>query len=138
MKELFRQLLACTMALFVLVSSMSFTIDMHFCGDRLVDFSLMEADNCGMLGMPGVSDGVSMITMEMGCCTDLQFTLEGQDELKTSFDNLSLEQQVFLASYYHSYLQLFTDRPGDILPHDDYPPPKIVRDIHVLHETYLI
>ena len=138
MKELFRQLLACTMALMVLFSSMSFTIDMHFCGDTLVDLSLMEADNCGMSSMMGVSDTDSMMTTEMGCCTDLQVTLEGQDELKISIDNLSLEQQVFLASYYYSYLQLFDTQPGEITPFDGYPPPIIIKDIYILHETYLI
>lgn len=138
MRELFRQLLACTMAFIVLFSSMSFTVDMHFCGDNLVDLSLIEADNCGMLSMPGMSESDSMLMSDMGCCTDLQVTLEGQDELKISFDKLSLEQQVFLASYYHSYQQLFNTQPGVIIPFDGYPPPLIVRDIYILHETYLI
>lgn len=138
MKELFHQLLAFTMALLVLFSSMSFTVDMHFCGDNLVDLSLIEADNCGMSSMPGMSESDLMLIDEMSCCTDLQVTLEGQDELKISFDQLSLEQQVFLASYYHSYLQLFNTESGIIAPFDGYPPPIIVKDIHILHETYLI
>ena len=138
MKELIRQFLACTMALLVLVSSMSFTVDMHFCGGNLVDLSLTEADDCGMKAMPGMTE-IDMEFMDlMACCTDLQITMEGQDELKISFEDLSLNQQVFLTSYYYSALNLFDDQSGEIVPFDGYPPPILIRDIYILHETYLI
>ncbi len=138
MKELFRRLLAYSMALIVLFSSMSFTVDMHFCGDSLVDLSLIEADNCAMASMPGMSENDRMLMDEMGCCTDLEITLEGQDELKISFDDLSLEQQVFLSSYYQSYLQLFNTQSGVKASFDGYPPPIIIKDICILYETFLI
>ncbi len=126
------------MALLVLFSSMSFTIDMHYCGDKLVDFSLLEADKCAMSAMSAMSETDKMLTSQNGCCTDLEFTLEGQDELNISFDQISLEQQIFLISYFHSYLQLFNTQSGAIVPFDGYPPPDIIKDIYILHETYLI
>ncbi|MGB5693199.1 MAG: hypothetical protein WBM43_11390 [Flavobacteriaceae bacterium] len=126
------------MALLVLFSSMSFTVDMHFCGDNLVDLSLIKADKCAMSVLSESSEMDLMMTSEMGCCTDLQVILEGQDELKISFDKLSLKQQVFLASYFQSYVQLLNTTSGTIVPFDGYPPPLIVRDIYILHETYLI
>lgn len=37
------------MAFVVMFTTMSFTVDMHFCGDSLVDFSLFaKAESCGM------------------------------------------------------------------------------------------
>ena len=82
------------MAFVVLLTTMSFTVDMHYCGDSLVDFSIFtEAESCGMeKAQPTEScDNPSMT--EKDCCTDQQLVKEGNQDLKISFDKLTKEEQ---------------------------------------------
>lgn len=121
------------MALLVLFSTMSFTVDKHFCGSYLVDQAVFsEAEDCGM-EHPAEGE----MTAEDGC-RDQKVSVEGQKDLKLSFYDLDLPQQVFLASFTWSYVELFEELPQQFIPFSDYSPPLLVRDFQVLHETFLI
>ena len=125
------------MAFVVLLSTMSFTVDMHYCGDTLVDTAIFhKATNCGMDMENPSSEGCAITKSD--CCNDKQIVVDGQDELKISFDTLTLEQQIFVATFIHSYLNLFEGQNETIVPFKDYNPPFLIRDIQKLHETYLI
>ncbi|RIV49150.1 hypothetical protein D2V93_14565 [Flagellimonas taeanensis] len=116
------------MALLVLVSTVSWTVDKHICMGRVMDISFFaHADDCGM-GMD----------METSCCDDESFTVQGQDDLKMSFDNFSLDQQLFLVSFVHSYFYLFEGEAEETSAFVDYSPPPLIRDVQVLHQTFLI
>ena len=43
MREVFRKIASVSVALLVLFSTMSFSVDMHYCGDHLVDFSFSDS-----------------------------------------------------------------------------------------------
>lgn len=120
------------MALLVLFSTMSFTVDKHFCGEILVDQAVFsEAKTCGMHSdMPA--------SAEDECCDEEKIFVEGQKELKISFDDLDLEKQVFLASFTWSYSELFEGEAQAETPFFHYEPPLLVYDIHLLDETFLI
>ena len=120
------------MALLVLFSTVSFTVDKHFCGEILVDQAVFsEAKTCGMHGhMPA--------STEDKCCDEEKVVVEGQKELKISFDDLDLDQQVFLASFTYSYANLFEGDAQAQTPFFHYKPPLLVYDIHLLDETFLI
>jgi hypothetical protein len=120
------------MALLVLFSTVSFTVDKHFCGEILVDQAVFsEAKTCGMhADMPASS--------EDDCCDEEKVLVEGQKELKISFDDLDLEQQVFLAAFTYSYLDLFIGGAQAETPFLHYTSPLLVYDIHLLDETFLI
>ncbi len=83
------------MAFVVLFSTMSFTIDMHYCGDTLVDTSIFtKAKTCGMeMQKPKAISDCSI--MKKNCCTEEQIIIEGQDELKISFNELSFRPTTF-------------------------------------------
>lgn len=133
MKKLFQNSASLAMALLVLFSTMSFTVDKHFCGKVLVDQAVFsEAKTCGM------HSGADPSAMEDTCCDEQQISVEGQKELKISFDDLDFEQQVFLSSFSYSYLELFNGEPQQDIPFIHYTPPLLVYDIHMLDETYLI
>ncbi len=140
MKETLRQIVSVTMALLVLFSTMSFTVDMHYCGDHLVDFSFSEkVDTCMMKSeMSKSSNECAVMEMEMDCCTDLEIVLEGQDDLKISFDQLTLEQQNFVSAYLYSYVNLFKGDDIGIISFKEYSPPLLIRDIQILDQTFLI
>ena len=126
------------MAFMVLLSTMSFTVGMHYCGDQLVDFSLFEAvDNCAMKAPASKSSGECAL-MKMDCCTDVEIVMEGQDDLKISFDQLTFEHQAFITTFVYSYINLFEGLDENNIPFKEYAPPPLIRDVQVLDQTFLI
>ena len=138
MKEKIRKISAILMSAMVLLSTMSFTVDMHYCGDKLVDMAFFkEAKNCGMEQMkPTKECGDKM--EKKSCCTDKQIMIEGEDDLKDSPVNLTIEQQVFLASFVYSYYNLLQPADAPSNSFAGHPPPLIEKDYQVLYETFLI
>lgn len=125
------------MALVVLFTTMSFTIDMHYCGNTLVEAAIFhKAKGCGM-EMQKPSTKSCSITLK-NCCTDKQMIFDGHDELQLSFNTLSFEQQQFLASFIYTYINLFEGVEEEVNSYRDYIPPLVVREIYKLDETYLI
>ncbi|RNC85088.1 MAG: hypothetical protein ED556_11015 [Winogradskyella sp.] len=117
----------------VLLSTFSFTIEKHYCGDRLVDVALFsEVDGCGM-EMDKLPD------LKKSCCKNEVDLIEGQDEITIkAFDDLEDIQQQVLFAYIYSYFNLYESLPKKVIPHKDYSPPLLISDIQVLNETYLI
>lgn len=121
----------------MLFVTMSFTVDMHYCGDSLVDFSLIQnAHTCGMEERHAPNCEIEI--SEKSCCTDKQIIIEGQDELQISIDKITVGQQVFVATLFYTYINPFEGLDKSIHLYRDYKPPILIRDIHKLHETYLI
>lgn len=128
------------MAFIVLFSTMSFAVDMHYCGDHLVDFSLFEkVDSCMMKsGMSTSSSECALMDMDMDCCSDIAIVVEGQDDLNVSFHQLSFDQYLFFASFIYSNLNLFEGLEQNVMPFKDYSPPPLIREIQILDQTFLI
>ena len=138
MKQFLRNSVAVGLAILVLFSTLSFTIHKHYCGETLVDTSLFaEADSCGMEAKAPAPEDRCTIQMK-NCCTDVVDVIEGQDDLKIDFYSLDFEQQVFIASFVYSYINLFESVDKETIHFKDYSPPLIVRDIHILDEVFLI
>lgn len=138
MKEMIHKISAVLMAFVVLISTMSFTMHMHYCGDTLVDTSyFVEAKTCGMEMPQPVNTSDDCSAVKKNCCTDKQLTVEGQDELKLNVE-LQLEQQLFAAVFFTSYTLLFEIPEESITVHQDYLPPPLVKKIYQLDEEYLI
>lgn len=125
------------MAFVVLFSTMSFTVDMHYCGDKLVETAIFQkAKGCGM-EMETSSTEACAITKK-NCCGEKQLSIEGQDKLQLQFDKISFEQQVFIASFVYAYSNLFEGLDKNVSSYSAYKPPLVVRQIFKLDETYLI
>ncbi|WP_144961328.1 HYC_CC_PP family protein [Gillisia sp. Hel_I_86] len=138
MKKGIQKFSSLVLALLVLVSTFSFTIDKHFCGGDLVAFSVFEhTDACGMaIQNPSSTDDCS--TLSTNCCIDSQLVLDGQDDLKTAFQNSNASKQIFAASFIYTYLNLFEGLQENVIPFRNYSPPVLVLDIQLLDQTFLI
>jgi len=135
MKEFLRNTGATLLALVMLLSTVSFTVDKHFCGKMLVDTAVFsKAHSCGM----DMGDSAFSGMEEDSCCKDQQVLVEGQDELKRSFEELDLQQQLFITSFTYSFLNLFEILPGQAVPFQDYAPPLLVTDIQLLDQVFII
>ncbi|RZN82402.1 MAG: hypothetical protein EVB11_08580 [Winogradskyella sp.] len=127
------KIFAVGLSILVLLSTFSYTVEKHYCGDRLVDVAVFsEAKGCGM-EMEAISK------LKKPCCKDVVDVIEGQDELSiASFDDLDYSVQLFISSYIYTYTSLFESLPKRIIPNKDYSPPNIVYDIQLLDEVFLI
>ena len=138
MKKAFHKITAMLMAFVVLFSTMSYTFDMHYCGDTLVETALFhKAKGCGM-EMDALPANSECSVVKKGCCSEEQITIQGQDELQLSFDNFNLEKQLFVSTFVYTYIQLFEGVENQNTGYEDYAPPLVIRQIFKLDETYLI
>ncbi len=80
----------------------------------------------------------AVMEMEMDCCSDVEVVFEGQEDLKISLDQLSFDQQLFVASFVYSYIELFEGFDENVVPFKDYSPPPLIRDVQILDQTFLI
>jgi len=110
------------MALLVLFSTFSFAIEQHYCGDELVDFAVMgHVETCGMeLLQKDTATECGQIVDD--CCTDEVLAIDGQKELKISFENLNLEQQQFVAAFVYTYIKLYALEAVEETPFKYYTP----------------
>jgi hypothetical protein len=123
-----------SLAFLVLFSTLSLTVEKHYCGTNLVDTSVFsESKKCG--GM----DASDTIYVKKPCCKDTIDLVKGQDELHTAdFETIDFKLEFTINAYLFTYIQLFESLPKQIIPHKDYSPPNLIKDIQVLDETYLI
>ena len=99
------------MALLVMLSTVSFTIESHYCGDFLVDSSFFgSVESCGMdlAQTKSTKDTLEGNT----CCNNQQISISGQNELSVSFNSLTRyrKQSIFIfriptTTYCQEYLQ---------------------------------
>ena len=123
------------MALLVFISTLSISIEKHYCGEHLVDVAIFAAsEKCGM----EEADQDSLF-MQNSCCTDVVDLVEGQDELSVEkIKELSSHQKVFVFSFAYTFSGLFEFEPQNHKPFEHYSPPNYVEDIQVLNETFII
>ncbi len=76
--------------------------------------------------------------MENHCCTNKKVSVEGQDELKISFDSFDFHQQLFITTFTFTYFDLLESLPRQIIPFKDYSPPLLVTDIQLEDQVFLI
>ncbi len=120
------------LAFLVLFSTVSFTVEKHFCGDILVDVAIFtESNKCAMEAQE--------ILMKKTCCKDEVDVIKGQDELKpSSLEDLDFNHQQFITTFTYSYVNLFLGLEKQIIPHKNYSPPNLVADIQVLDQVFII
>lgn len=124
------------MALMVLLSTVSFTLEKHFCGDELMNVSMfVKADHCGMDMEANNTDASN----KKKCCNDETEVVQDQDKLKLStFEGFHFEKQLFSTTFIYTYTNLFEGLPEQIIPHKDYFPPNLITDIQVLDQVFII
>ena len=132
-KQVLHKSFSTLLAMLVLFSTVSFTVEKHFCGDTLIDVAIFsEVHKCGM-------EMNEAVVEKKQCCKDVVEVVEGQDQLNfSSFEDLDFEQLQFITSFVYTYSNLFEGLPKQIIPHKDYSPPNLVLDIQLLNDAFLI
>jgi len=136
MKKVFQQIVSIAMVLLLLASTTFWKVEKHYCMGRLVNVSLFA--NAATCGMDTQLAAKTNIQKKNSCCSDEVVVIEGQDNLQFSFDEISSEQQFFIAAYAYSYVGLLNIFHELCIPNKQYPPPLLVKDIQVLDQVFLI
>ncbi|AUS05965.1 HYC_CC_PP family protein [Pseudotamlana carrageenivorans] len=137
MKQVTHKIMSVLMAFVVLFSTLSFTLNMHYCGDNLVETAIFhKAKGCGMEMQNPLTEGCSIT--KKNCCNDVQLLVDGQDELQLQLDKITFEQQVFIATFVYTYINLFEGLDNNVSSYEEYKPPLVIKEIFKIDETYLI
>ena len=137
MKNLLHKLFSISMALLLLLSTISWTVEKHLCMGRVMDIALFDhAEDCGMEAGLAMLDDSYQFTKH--CCDNEAFTLQGQDTLNLDIYHFDFSQQLYLISCTTFYLGLFQDSTNKNIVFDSYPPPLLAEDLNILHQVFLI
>ena len=136
MKESLHKISSIFVAFLVLFSTLSFTVDRHYCGERLVDVAVFsEASGCKMEIEEGKSDVLSF--SKKSCCKNETSMVEGNSIDQQALQNLKLQQINFVTAFVVSYNNLFVDTTQTSSLYL-YKPPIIHKDITLLFENFRI
>ncbi|WP_298953253.1 hypothetical protein [uncultured Nonlabens sp.] len=140
MKQFAHKILAIFMTCVVLFTTLSFTVDMHYCGETLVDFSFTKkAKSCGMeKAMALMADCKLPKITKKSCCTDHEVIKQGQEDLRLSLDKIAFNHPFFIAPFTYSYIIVSDSTTLLEVPLIPYSPPIPKRDVQVLHQSFLI
>lgn len=126
------------LSLIVIASTMSFTVEKHYCGETLVDVSYFgEADSCCAKSMKK-KDHQEKKSQKKGCCSNELELIQSSTFNKEKLTSFSPQEMQFLTFFTYSYINLFQEVELEKEFYKDFSPPDIVQDIQVLHETFLI
>lgn len=137
MQQAFRQILSFILALIVMTSTLSFSISKHYCSNILVDTAVIQpAKTCGMHDQN--QDKPDKHQDEKSCCDDEVKLVEGQDELKISTIDFSLElpAEITVFSLIYVFPEIYTNKPDTIF--NVYEPPEYECNLQLLHQVFLI
>lgn len=124
------------MTVVVVFSTLSFTIDMHYCENTLIEAAVFQkAKGCGMK----IDENQNSTNIKKPCCKDEVITFKGQNEFKmASIDDLRLHQQFSIISCFYTLSSIFECLPDQVISHKDYSPPNLITDIQVLDQVFII
>ncbi|QYA26674.1 hypothetical protein G3I01_14595 [Gramella sp. MT6] len=140
MKNSFRNIISLSLALLVVFSTLSFTVEKHFCGKTLVGKAVFSsAKKCSSeMHICAAEDRGHMNTKKDSCCSNKKENIDGQDELKTSsfsFDFLQFNYIIPLIFISENFLY---ELPFQEIPHKYYKPPLLFADVQVFYQVFLI
>lgn len=141
MKKIVHKILAVFMVTILMVSTTSFSIYKHFCGDNLVEVSRYTVtESCCSSEKENHSKNISteLNFSEKECCkseTEItpQITFENTKPLK-----LVKNQFFFIASYYYSFMKPIEENGSKTDHYNNFSPPKIVFNKQIQFQTFLI
>lgn len=137
MRDNLNKIVSITMAVLLLASTVSWTVDKHLCMGRVMDVAFFHnAEDCGMKAALAVLESDQKIPH---CCDDESLTIAGQDDLmNVIWDDIDIANQYFIQSFVYTYHNLLVDFFTNEQPIFESPPPRAFTSLHILYEVYLI
>lgn len=139
MKRFLTKIVSITLAFAVFFATSSFSVDMHFCCNKLVDLAVLsKATPCKDQKLDIGTTSKKCSLGQKDCCSNESFIKEANNNLKNGQFEFSTDNIVFLQTFFYTYVNLFEGLELKVVPFVNYDPPWIEKDILVLHETFLL
>ena len=138
MKFCFQHITSLLLALLVLVSTQSYSVNSHYCSNILVDKAIMKpAKKCDMHGEKTHSEQKHEHKKDE-CCDDEVEIIQGQDELKVPSLQTELPNPIFVEAFVFTFFfnTTFETEVNTTIYED--PPPLLQRDFQTLYQVFLI
>ena len=140
------------MAMLIFVSSTGFSIDLHFCKSQIKSFSLFgEAESCHQKAekehckkqqkpcQAAQSNPDELGKCDKNCCSNKTIKVESNDEAKKlQSAELSQKRVKFLTAFLQVFLLKKIDLSKIIVPHLNYIPPLLNKNIPILIQSFLL
>jgi hypothetical protein len=141
MKDFIHKILSTILSLILVFSTLSFTVEKHECGGKITDVSIFSSpDKCSpLMEMEGIetSSSKELSFNKHQCCKDL--TQIVQSNLVVEKSTKCFEIQVLkIVTPFEISIKLFEGLAENVIPFQYYIPQKIITDIPVLFQTFLI
>ncbi len=130
------KILALILAVIVLFSSFSFTIEKHICLDEVTVSSHGNTDSHCEMDFGDCESNKSDEPSDE-CCFDNQVLIIGNQNVKIISQKIEVSQAKFVLAYAYTYLNLFQDKK-EINSFLDFSPPIVDKDYQVLYQSFLI
>ncbi len=143
MKQILHKIASIFLAVIVLFSTFSFTVDSHYCGNTLVDSSIFsKAESCGMDDShqddcDSKSENEICNDDDLMHCKDVQKSFEGNSIEQEAISKVELPQLYFVTAFVVSYFNLVTSATSK-QSFFQYKPPLVKKDITILFENFRI
>ncbi|QTY27654.1 hypothetical protein [Flavobacterium sp. CS20] len=136
MKSIFNQILSVLMAVVVMCSTLSMTVSTHYCGNIMVDKSIIKpAKKCVLYeNETQQNNGIT----KSNCCNDEVKIIKGQDQLKLQSTDFELPHPIFVQALVYTFFVKPIFQTNTTLSHYEYPPPLYERNFQALYQVYLI
>ena len=139
MLEILHKILAMIIALAVLLSTLSFTVEKHVCMGEVTEVSFFEeVEGCNMEESACESaQEENPVVSQSKCCDDIQELIPGNQNEQQALKSLEINKAKFLVAYIYTFVKSLEDSGQEpVIP--DISPPLVEKDIQVLYQTFLI
>ncbi|NGZ90593.1 HYC_CC_PP family protein [Psychroflexus maritimus] len=138
MKFCFQHITSLLLALLVLVSTQSYSVNSHYCSNILVDKAIMKpAKKCEMHGEKTHSEQKHEHKKDE-CCDDEVELIKGQDQLKIQSSDFELPLPIFVEAFVFTFFSTtYFETEVNTTIYED-PPPLLQRDFQTLYQVFLI
>ena len=139
-KSIFTKILSFFLAASILLATSSFTVDMHFCCNKLVDMAILGKAKVCIEKVQKTNSPNKQCTslQEKDCCSNQSFFKTGDDTIKKADTILENETLVFLNTFFYTHKNRFQELEENLISFQTYRPPLLSKDAIILNETFLI
>ncbi len=139
LKTFSTKILSFLIAVTILFSTSSFMVDMHFCCDKLVNFSILGKAKVCNEEVDKKSNKECTTLQEKDCCSNQTIVKDADDTFNKTTTTLDSETLFFISTYSNSYANiLFYEFTEDENSFQTYRPPLLSIDVIILNERFLI
>ena len=138
MKDFFRKIGAICLIAILMLSTSSFSVFKHFCGDHLVNISFEKVDSC----CESEDESTTIVNKNLNfskkdCCKNETTIKELSIVDYTQTLKISKSKVVFITAFYYSFIES-TKSDSSINFFENFSPPNIIFNKQVQFQSFLI